>query len=127
MGNDRRVMLATGAIAMLVAVAAGAFGAHALRDAAPADRLTTWHTAVEYQAWHALALVALAALADGALDARALRATTLLFALGIVLFSGSLYALTLTGTRAFGYATPVGGTAFLAGWLVLAIAVLRRP
>jgi uncharacterized membrane protein YgdD (TMEM256/DUF423 family) len=125
---NERTALAMGCVAMFAAVAAGAFGAHALRATLAPAMLATWHTAVEYQAWHALAL-----LVAGALMAReapaatrtAMRAAAWLFAIGIALFSGSLYVLALTGSRWLGMLAPVGGVAFLAGWIALAWAVTR--
>ncbi len=88
--------------------------------------IEVWRTAVQYHAWHALALVAigLALRANAAGGACALAGW--LFASGIVLFSGSLYALALTGDRGWGAITPIGGVAFLAGWLAFAWAAARR-
>ncbi len=122
-----RATVAIAAVFMFVAVGAGAFGAHALRESIGPERLATWHTAVEYQAWHALALfgVGLWRMRE---DAPALLAwVARLFLLGMLLFSGSLYALVLTGTRALGAVTPLGGVAFLAGWVLLGAAAFRHP
>jgi uncharacterized membrane protein YgdD (TMEM256/DUF423 family) len=108
----------------LLAVALGAFGAHALRDRLSADSLAVFETGVRYEMYHGLALLAVAYAANrwgGALPA----AAGLLFLAGIVLFSGSLYALSLSGVRVLGAITPVGGLAFLAGWVCLAAAALR--
>jgi uncharacterized membrane protein YgdD (TMEM256/DUF423 family) len=113
---------------MFAAVAAGAFGAHALKSALTPDLLAVWHTAVQYQAWHALALLAVGLLMTNdpsGRRGRGLRAAAWLFAIGIVLFSGSLYLLALSGQRWLGAVTPLGGVAFLAGWLALAWAALR--
>lgn len=127
--NERNCLVAA-CIAMFVAVGAGAFGAHALKASLAPDMLATWHTAVQYQAWHALALLAVGLLmARGASlphrpDSR-LRAAAWLFLLGIVIFSGSLYLLALTGERRLGAVTPLGGVALLAGWLALAMAVAK--
>lgn len=111
------------ALAGASAVAFGAFGAHALRDALGAASLATWHTGVEYHFWHALAL-----LAAVTWPTRGRRRTVaaLAFAAGIVLFSGSLYALALGAPRIVGAITPVGGVAFIVGWIALALA-LRDP
>src|SRR5207248_10258762 len=108
--------LAVAAINGFIAVAAGAFGAHGLQSRLDAHALQTFETAARYQIYHALAigLAALAARGSAATVACAL------FLAGIVLFSGSLYVLALTGTRAFGFITPFGGAAFLAGWAALA-------
>ena len=114
-----------GAILGFIGVAAGAFGAHALRDRLPADMLQVFETGARYQLMHALALVGVA-LAGTRSAGRALATAGWMFAAGIVLFSGSLYALALTGTRAWGAVTPLGGLCLLAGWAALAVA-LRRP
>lgn len=107
-----------GALAAALAVGAGAFGAHALRARlSPAD-LGTFETAARYQMYHALALLAVAWLVDRG-HPRA-NAAGWAFLAGIVLFSGSLYVLTLGGIRWMGAVTPLGGVAFLVGWLLLA-------
>jgi len=105
----------------LTGVAAGAFGAHALRARLPADLLAVFETGARYQMYHALALLA-AALAASRTPSGAASAAGWLFAAGIVLFSGSLYALALTGVRVLGAVTPLGGACFLAGWVALALA-----
>jgi uncharacterized membrane protein YgdD (TMEM256/DUF423 family) len=107
-----------------LAVALGAFGAHGLKArlaplADGVDRLAWWKTAAEYHLAHALAL-ALAAGLFG--DTRAGRAACIAFAIGIALFSGSLYTMTLTGIRWLGAVTPIGGLGLLAGWALLAVA-----
>ena len=114
-----RILVVAG-IAGGLAVALGAFGAHALRDTLDQRALATWRTAVDYQAWHALALLATGCLARGRPSA-ALGVATLAFVLGIVLFCGSLLALALGAPRPFGIVTPFGGVAFLVGWLALAV------
>jgi uncharacterized membrane protein YgdD (TMEM256/DUF423 family) len=115
-----RVFLGLGAVSAFVAVAAGAFGAHALRDRLSAEYLAVFETAARYQMYHALALLAVALL----LSLRplgTLQWAGWLFVMGTTLFSGSLYALALTGTRWLGAITPLGGIAFLAGWICLAL------
>ena len=102
-------------IAGASAVLLGAFGAHALRGVLDARGAELWHTAVDYHAWHALALAVAAGLGRG----RSGRAAMAAFAVGIVLFSGSLYALALGASRWVGIVTPFGGLAFVAGWLAL--------
>ncbi|HYJ79903.1 MAG TPA: DUF423 domain-containing protein [Longimicrobiaceae bacterium] len=102
-------------------VAAGAFGAHALRARLPADLLAVFETAARYQLYHALALLAVA-LAAARWPAGGWAAAGWLFTAGIVVFSGSLYLLALTGTRWLGAVTPFGGLCFLAGWAALAVA-----
>jgi uncharacterized membrane protein YgdD (TMEM256/DUF423 family) len=113
-----------GALSAFIAVAAGAFGAHALRDAVSADRLAVWETAARYQMYHALGLLVVAYLAAQK-SAGPARLSGWLFVAGTVLFSGSLYALTLSGITWLGAITPLGGLAFLIGWLVLAWGVWR--
>ena len=120
-----RHFLGIGALSAFLAVAAGAFGAHALRDLVPADRLVTWETAARYQIYHALGLMVVAYLAAQK-DAGLARLVGWLFVGGTLLFSGSLYLLTLTGITWLGAITPLGGVAFLAGWLALAWSVWRR-
>jgi uncharacterized membrane protein YgdD (TMEM256/DUF423 family) len=100
----------------LTGVALGAFGAHALKGRLGPELIEIFRTGVFYQLVHAVALLAVAAIHH---RLRVPRATTWLFSLGIVIFSGSLYALALTGTRLWGAVTPLGGLAFLAGWLTL--------
>ncbi|MBK9606245.1 MAG: DUF423 domain-containing protein [Betaproteobacteria bacterium] len=119
-----RLTLFAAAIAMAFAVALGAFGAHALKARLAADALAVWQTAVQYHAWHALGLLGIGLWQRQAPESCALRVAALLLAAGIVLFSGSLYALALTGARGLGAVTPFGGIAFIAGWLALAKAAL---
>jgi uncharacterized membrane protein YgdD (TMEM256/DUF423 family) len=116
-----RLFVMLGAASGFVAVAAGAFGAHALRTRLPPDLLAVFETAARYQMYHALALLAVAWVASrwpGPLPQWA----GWLFVGGMVLFSGSLYALALSGVRWLGAITPLGGAAFLAGWICLALA-----
>ena len=122
-----RVFIALGALSGCLAVGAGAFGAHALRARLGVDMLDVFQTGVTYQMYHALALIGV-----GILLARFstegstwLNASGWLFLAGSILFSGSLYLLALSGTTWLGAITPLGGVAFLIGWLALAIGVLR--
>ena len=108
-----------GAALMFLAVALGAFGAHGLRSRLDAASLEVYKTAVLYHMAHALALLAVAWLVSTG-NARANTAGAL-FALGIALFSGSLYLLSVTGAKWLGAITPLGGLCFLAGWTVLAL------
>lgn len=108
----------------LLAVALGAFAAHGLRARLTQENLAIFETGVRYQMYHALALLAVAYALQrwgGGLPA----AAGLLFVAGILLFSGSLYALALSGVRALGAVTPFGGLAFLAGWVCLGITAAR--
>ena len=123
-----RRMAGGGALLAALAVALGAFGAHALKGALAPAMLAVYETAARYQMYHALGLVAAACagLARWA-DLRRAWWACVLFLSGTLLFSGSLYALALTGTAAFGAVTPAGGLAFLAGWVLLALSFLRTP
>jgi uncharacterized membrane protein YgdD (TMEM256/DUF423 family) len=115
-----------GAVAALLSVAIGAFGAHLLENRISAHYLDVYHTGVQYHMAHALGILLIAALSDK-LESRkmALWAARLLL-IGIVLFSGSLYALALTGIGILGAVTPLGGLAFLAGWVCLVLAARKR-
>ena len=119
-----RLFATLGAVSALLAVAAGAFGAHALRRRLSADLLAAFETGARYQMYHALALL-LVAWAATRWPGPPVRAAGWLFVAGTVIFSGSLYLLALTGARAFGAVTPVGGLAFLAGWLALTVGIWR--
>jgi uncharacterized membrane protein YgdD (TMEM256/DUF423 family) len=121
-----RTFLAAGAISAGLAVAAGAFGAHALKARLSTDHLAIWQTGAQYQLAHALALLAVAWLV-GRAPGPAATAAGWLFLAGTVLFSGSLYALALSGVRALGAVTPLGGLAFLGGWAALAWVAVTLP
>jgi uncharacterized membrane protein YgdD (TMEM256/DUF423 family) len=114
---NARVALALGAGFAFLAVALGAFGAHALKARLGPEMTAVWQTAVQYHAWHALALLAAGIVLTQRPQARGVAVSAWLFAAGILLFSGSLYLLAFTGARTFGAVTPVGGLAFLAGWV----------
>lgn len=116
--------IAVGAALGALAVALGAFGAHALRARLAPDMLAVWRTAVEYQFYHVAALLLLGLLREPTQDA--LNAAGWCFTIGILLFSGSLYALALSGVRMLGAVTPLGGLLFIAGWLLLLFGSLRR-
>jgi uncharacterized membrane protein YgdD (TMEM256/DUF423 family) len=118
-----RVWIAVAGINGLISVAAGAFGAHALRDRLEPRMLEVFEVGVRYQMYHALALLATAWLMSMT-PSRAASAAAWCFLIGIVIFSGSLYVLSLTGIRSFGAVTPVGGVLFIVGWLLMVIAAL---
>ena len=121
-----RTFFTMGALFAGLAVAAGAFGAHALRDRLEPDMLAIFETAARYQMYHALALLAVAWAAVRWPDSSAVLAGWC-FVAGIVVFSGSLYVLALTETRWLGAITPLGGLCLLAGWLALAWKLARTP
>jgi uncharacterized membrane protein YgdD (TMEM256/DUF423 family) len=121
-----RTFLLIGAVLGFLGVALGAFAAHGLRSRLSPEMLSVFETAVRYQMYHAFAILIVAA-AIGRLGAtRLLSAAGWTFFAGTVLFSGSLYALTLTGVTTLGAITPFGGLLFLAGWACLAAFALMR-
>jgi uncharacterized membrane protein YgdD (TMEM256/DUF423 family) len=121
-----RSLLLAGVAGGLLTVLLGAFGAHGLEGSLPEIHLEWWRKAVDYQALHSLALLACGLLALHHPSRRLLLAGGG-FATGILLFSGSLYLLALTGIRGLGMITPFGGLAFIIGWLLLGLAVWRLP
>lgn len=119
-----RIFFVVGALLGGLAVAAGAFGAHVLEGQLPAERLATFELAVRYQMYHALALLA-AAWAWGRWPGGATTAAGWLFLAGVLIFCGTVYALSLGSPRWLGAITPIGGVSFIAGWMALAWAALR--
>ena len=121
---------ALGSVLMALAVAAGAFGAHGLRNKLDAYSLSVYEKAVFYHFLHALGILLIAVLArSGAITSSGQARAAWLLLIGILVFSGSLYALAVSGIRVLGAITPIGGVAFIAGWLVLAYEAMRlqRP
>lgn len=122
---NAHTVLIGAAVSGFITVALGAFGAHGLA-ALLGDRMDTWQTAVHYQMFHTAALLVLGLLMlQSGLPAGLLKATAWCFLAGILVFSGSLYLLSVTGIGRLGMITPLGGLAFLVGWLTLGLAVLR--
>jgi uncharacterized membrane protein YgdD (TMEM256/DUF423 family) len=119
-----RVFWIAGCTLALLGVAAGAFGAHALRERLAEDMLAIFETGVRYQMYHALALLG-AAWATTQWTSSFTTAAGWLFLAGVAVFSGSLYLLSLSGVRWLGAITPIGGVAMLAGWACLAVAAWR--
>jgi uncharacterized membrane protein YgdD (TMEM256/DUF423 family) len=117
-----KILLAAGAINAAISVAAGAFAAHGLKNRLEARALDIFETAARYHMYHALAMI-LAALVAGSVPGA--KTAGWLFQAGIAIFSGSLYALALTDVKVLGAITPIGGVAFLVGWIWLAVAALR--
>ena len=111
---------------MLLAVALGAFGAHALKAVLPPERLAIYQTASEYHFYHALGLLIVALLTLYLPASTYLKWSGWLLIAGTVIFSGSLYALAISGIRWLGAITPIGGLAFIGAWLLLVIAVLKE-
>jgi uncharacterized membrane protein YgdD (TMEM256/DUF423 family) len=119
---DRTFML-IGAVAALIGVGFGAFGAHGLRGRTTPEMLAVFETGVRYQMYHALAILIIAlALTRG--DAPLIRLAGWLFTAGMIVFSGTLYGIVLTGTPALGAITPIGGVLLLAGWACLVLAAI---
>jgi uncharacterized membrane protein YgdD (TMEM256/DUF423 family) len=118
MADARSGWISIGALNAALAVAAGAFAAHGLRERLDARALEVFETGARYHLYHALAIIAAGLVASSA--ARGAQISAWMFQIGIVLFSGSLYALALSGVKGLGAITPIGGLAFLAGWLWLA-------
>lgn len=117
-----KLLVAIGAINAGLAVAAGAFAAHGLRNRLEARALEVFETGARYHMYHALAIILAAVIAASVPGART---AGWLFQAGIVVFSGSLYALALTDVKVLGAITPIGGLAFLVGWVWLAVSALR--
>jgi uncharacterized membrane protein YgdD (TMEM256/DUF423 family) len=122
----KQTFLFIAAINGMIVVALGAFGAHALQDILDDYSLGVWQTAVQYQMFHTVALLAVQWMIFHGREARGLVQAGYAFVTGIVLFSGSLYLLALTGQRWLGMVTPLGGVAFLAGWVLLSINCWRH-
>ena len=123
-----RTFLILGAVAAFLAVLLGAFGAHGLRERVSPELLAVYQTGVQYHMAHALALLLVGLLRERLSAAPSLVSVSgALFGVGIVLFSGSLYLLAVTGIKALGAITPLGGVCFLAGWAVLVVAAIKQP
>ena len=120
-----KTFLVLGALCAMLAVMLGAFGAHALRSRLPPELLAVFHTGVQYHFWHALGLLAIGLVLLHAPGSALVRWAGWLMLAGIVVFSGSLYALSISGARWLGAITPLGGLSFIAAWALLAWGVLR--
>lgn len=123
--SDRARLVRLGSLAMALGVALGAFGAHGLKATLAPDLLAIYETGVRYHLVHGLGVFVAAWLA-GEDQTRAARLAGVLFIVGILVFSGSLYLLALTGVRALGAITPIGGVAWIAAWTILALRVRMR-
>ena len=118
-----KTFLLLGAVAAFLAVAIGAFGAHGLRGRLSPEMIAVFQTGVQYHMYHALALILVSGIM-GRMSGWLIQSAGWCFAAGIVLFSGSLYALAITGATILGAITPIGGLFFLAGWACLAFAAI---
>ena len=121
-----RVLLMIGSLFALLSVALGALGAHALRKKLSSDQLAVYQTGVQYQMYHALGLLALGIYAAVFGQNGWLTLSAVLMVIGVILFSGSLYMLTLTGKRGFGAITPLGGLSWIISWVLFMIAVIAK-
>ena len=123
---SKETILKTGIIFSLLTVAIGAFGAHGLTQLLTENgRLETFKTAVLYQLFHSLALIIVGLLYDK-YDAKKIRIASILFTLGIIIFSGSLYTLSITNIGILGAITPIGGVLFIVGWLYLFLSIRSK-
>ena len=126
LNTTTRIILSGGGIAAFFAVAMGAFGAHALKGIIPPENMQVYQTAVQYHFYHALGLIAVGIVSVTLTSSRLLKWAGALMVVGILLFSGSLYALALTNVRSFGLITPAGGLALLGAWGLFIFAVARN-
>ncbi len=120
-----KTIIMTASVLLALAVAIGAFGAHGLKSHLSGDMLQTWKTGVEYHFYHALGLLLVGVLSLS-MPSGLLNWSAILLAAGIILFSGSLYVLAITGIKWLGAITPFGGLSFIAGWILLFIAVWKK-
>ena len=120
-----KTFIVIGAVAMALGVMLGAFGAHGLKNKLTPDLLAVYHTGVEYHLYHALGLILVGVLIHQFPQVAGLHTGGWLLLAGIVIFSGSLYVLAISGIRWLGAITPIGGTAFIAGWLWIAWSLVR--
>lgn len=115
-----------GALNMAIAVMLGAFGAHGLKNKVTVEQLAWWHTGVDYHVYHALALLIIGTLIAAQPQLAIPKGSAWALQVGVVIFSGSLYAMTLGAPRWFGAITPIGGAAFIVGWLWLAYSAWQK-
>ncbi|MEK4434904.1 MULTISPECIES: DUF423 domain-containing protein [Paenibacillus] len=122
----QRVWMTVGAVMTMLSVAIGAFGAHMLKEKIGADAIAVYETGVQYHMIHALALLIVGLTAGQLGMSSKLKWAARLLFIGIIVFSGSLYVLSITGIKVLGAITPIGGIAFIAGWLLFALDVWQR-
>jgi uncharacterized membrane protein YgdD (TMEM256/DUF423 family) len=122
--KNKNILLA-GSVFTTLAVLLGAFGAHALKKILSPDMLAIYQTAVQYQFYHALGLLAVGIIGLH-YPSKWIRLAGIFLIAGIIVFSGSLYVLSLSGIKAFGAITPIGGISFVIGWIFLAVGIIQR-
>jgi len=122
-----KILLTLGALNAFLAVGLGAFGAHGLKGRIVSEMMSVYQTAVQYHFYHALGLVLIGVMATLWPGSGLLKVAGWVMLAGIILFSGSLYVLSISGIRWLGAVTPIGGLAFLAGWFLLIVVFLRLP
>jgi len=120
-----RILLIIASFSGALAVILGAFGAHGLKARLTPELLAVYQTGVQYHFYHTIALLACGLLVHSGIDNNAMRVAGYSFIVGIIIFSGSLYVLAITDIRWLGAITPIGGLAFIVGWIALAIGVMR--
>lgn len=120
-----KILLLLGCIVMFLAVALGAFGAHALKKRLSVDMMSIFQTGIQYQIAHGLGLLLLGVLADNLIHSSLIVTAGWVMLVGILLFSGSLYVLSISGVKKLGAITPIGGLAFLASWVIVIVAVVQ--
>lgn len=121
-----KLFLITGSVFMALAVAMGAFGAHIVQGVLTPERFEVYQTAVQYHFYHALGLLILGAVSSRVSEVNWFKWSGYLLTAGILIFSGSLYLLTLTDTGWLGAITPIGGVAFILGWIFFAVGVMKQ-
>ncbi|KZR57639.1 DUF423 domain-containing protein [Pseudobacillus badius] len=120
-----KLFIIIGAINAFLSVALGAFGAHGLEGKVEPKYLEIWKTGVQYQMFHAMGMIAVGILMGQVQASSMLNWSGWMMLIGTVIFSGSLYALTLSGVKVLGAITPIGGVAFLVGWVLLIVAAMK--
>jgi uncharacterized membrane protein YgdD (TMEM256/DUF423 family) len=120
-----QTLLLLGSFNMLISVILGAFGAHALKKKISAEMSAVYQTGVQYQIAHGLALLGMGIISNGIVKSQLVHTAGWFLFAGIILFSGSLYVLSITGIKKLGAITPIGGLAFIVGWLLLIVAIIQ--
>ena len=124
--NTASKFIAIGSVFAMLGVLLGAFGAHILKNQLTSGQISIYQTGVEYQMYHSFAILFVGLYQLQVQSSRLLHSSAIAFMIGIILFSGSLYLLSMTGIRWIGVVTPIGGMAFIIGWLCLAMATVKN-